>query len=393
MKLLGRALILILVVLISAWGGSTLVQAQGTQLPTPVAPPDIALFYSPTCPHCHKERAFLRDLATEHPELTIEEYSVFDPASEAVLLRFASSTGLAREALGAVPITFVRGIYLIGFESSETTGARIRDVLGLSTTATTTATTSVSGETTLPLMGRIQTERYPLLLLSALLGVLDGWNICSLGALALIIGLALSLGTRRDMALLGGTFLLVTALSYGVLIALWYALFSALCPYVGVLELMVGLVALIGSVYFFREYLRMRRMGPTCSLRTVSIVDAITRRTTSVVSRGASLMASLSIVGLFALIVTVIEFPCSAAIPVAFAGLLAERGVSSFAYLGYSTVFVFFYLLDELIIFSLAVYRLKLTVASPRGTKLVVLAEACVLFVFAAWYLGARVIG
>lgn len=353
-----------------------------------VTEPDVVLFYSPTCPHCHKERDFLRELQDEYPELTVVEYSVFDEASLPVLFEYAGRAGLSQESLGAVPITFVRGTALVGFESDVTTGTRIRDLLELGSTSTSPATSSP----TLPLVGALDTSGYPLALLAALLGFLDGWNICSLGALALIIGLALSLGKRKDMVLLGGTFLLVTALSYGVLIALWYALFAALRPFVGVLELLVGFVALVGAVYFFREYFRMRRVGPTCSLRTFSLIDAVTERTKHVVMRRASIVASLGVVGLFALVVTVIEFPCSAAIPVMFAGLLAERGVSSLPYLGYSAIFLLFYLLDELVLFAFAVYRLKLVAASPRGAKLVVLAEACVLLVFAAWYLGARFI-
>jgi len=53
----------------------------------------------------------------------------------------------------------------------------------------------------------------------------------------------------------------------------------------------------------------------------------------------------------FAFAITLIELPCSIGIPVAFTGVLVESGVSIYLYVGYIIVYLFFYMLDELLVF------------------------------------------
>ena len=82
------------------------------------------------------------------------------------------------------------------------------------------------------------------------------------------------------------------------------------------------------------------------------------------------------------------NFPCSAAVPVVFAGMLVEAGLSTTSYLAHIALFVLFYMLDELIIFGVAAYRLKLWMTSGAFTKWAVLAEALILILIGLWYLS-----
>ena len=79
----------------------------------------------------------------------------------------------------------------------------------------------------------------------------------------------------------------------------------------------------------------------------------------------------LAIIGIIALAVTVnlIELACSAGLPLLYTNILAFNNLSGFAYTGYVLVYVFFFLLDDLIIFTIAMVSMRVTGISNRYTK------------------------
>jgi hypothetical protein len=56
--------------------------------------------------------------------------------------------------------------------------------------------------------------------------------------------------------------------------------------------------------------------------------------------------------------------------------------------IAYIALFVLFYMLDEIIIFAIAAYRLKLWMTSGTFTKYAVLAEAIILIIISAIFIG-----
>jgi len=69
---------------------------------------------------------------------------------------------------------------------------------------------------------------------------------------------------------------------------------------------------------------------------------------------------------IFAALVTIIEFPCSAFLPVLFTSILVDSGISFNTSLLYIALYMLMYLLDEIIIFTIAVVTLKLKIVSPK---------------------------
>ena len=74
-------------------------------------------------------------------------------------------------------------------------------------------------------------------------------------------------------------------------------------------------------------------------------------------------------------------------VPVAFAGVLAQSGLSTFNYLLYISIFVAFYMLDEIIVFLIAFFTMKIWLASSRVAVWIILAESIILFALGAYYL------
>ena len=77
----------------------------------------------------------------------------------------------------------------------------------------------------------------------------------------------------------------------------------------------------------------------------------------------------------------------AAVVPVAFAGILAQAGLSSFQYLLYISLFVLFYMLDEIIVFLIAFFTMKIWLASSKIVTWAALLESIILFILGAYYL------
>ncbi len=89
----------------------------------------------------------------------------------------------------------------------------------------------------------------------------------------------------------------------------------------------------------------------------------------------------------FAIIITVLELPCSVGIPLAFSAILVEAEVSVTNYILYILIFLLFYLLDELIIFMGAVLTKKIWLAGPKTTTWATFIGSVVLFYLSYYYL------
>lgn len=354
----------------------------------------VDFFYSPTCPHCHTEGDFLDTLEGYDDRLVINRYIAADEPYRTKLYNLLEKKD-AIKYFGSVPVTFINeDYYFLGFDNAQGMGqtilavidqelAKIEDVEAVETISQ----EDIKGRVSLPFLGQIDTDNYSLPVLAVVMGLLDGFNVCSLGALVLILGLVMSLRSRRMIATFGGIFILATALIYGLLIVLWYHLFDAMAPYISSMELVIGLLALAGAVYFLKEYWRIKKLGATCEAGDNRLISNATKKIQKVFDSKKSLLVLAGAVLTFAAIVTIVEFPCSAAVPVVFAGVLADSGVSTIGQFGYIGLFTLFYMFDELLIFAISVYKMNIWLTSPRFSKWFALGEGVILFLLGSYYI------
>jgi len=230
-------------------------------------------------------------------------------------------------------------------------------------------------------------KNYSLPALAVVLGVLDGFNICSLGALALILGLVLAFKSRRRVLVFGSLFILTTAVVYGLLIFVWFRIFEFFVPYIKLMQFSIGVLGIVGGFFFLKTFLKFRKGGLACQAGSGDLVSKISAKFQNTFKTSGSYLVLILAVFIFAGIITVIEFPCSAVVPVAFAGVLAQSGISAAQYGAYISLFVLFYMLDEIIVFLIALFTLKIWLASSRFVIWSALAEALILFALGAYYL------
>jgi len=346
---------------------------------------NLDFFYTETCPHCIAENSFLDKIEGKYEGLIINKYSVDIQGNISSMFKRLEEVGKG-EYFGVVPLTFVGEEFFAGFDSEDKMGVEIEKSIQNQLQKVETQK-QTEKKLNLPILGKIDIQNYSLPALAVVLGALDGVNVCSLGALVLILGLVLKLRSRKRIFLFGGVYLVITVLVYGLLIVLWNKLFVFVGGYLKIIELIIGAIGLTGGAYFIKEFLRIRKQGLVCGSSNSKIISSASQKVKDIFEKDSSFWMTLFGVVIFSGLVTIIEFPCSAVVPVSFAGILAEKGISSFWSLIYIGIFILFYLLDEIIVFVIAVYKMDIWLTSSKFTKWASLIEGIILIALGLYYI------
>lgn len=339
---------------------------------------ELHLFTAPGCPHCVHAKTFFEEFKQENKlDLTVNNHDIGQ--NTALAEEFYQRYSVPSSQRGLVPAIFIGDRYFIGF------GAQIEQEI---------ADYLLDGEENngnlldLPIFGKIDPNDFSLPALAVILGIADGFNVCSLGALIVILGMVMIFRSRQKIILLGGTFILVTAIIYGLLVFAWHQIFSLITPYVRSMEMLIGVLAFAGGIYLLKEFQKARQSGPVC--QSNNLMSRLTPKIQKIFQKKSGMPIMLGAVALFAVAVTIIEFPCSAFLPVLFAGILVETGTPLSLSILYIGIYIFLYLLDEFVIFAVAVATLKIKIVSPRFIIFFNLAAALVFILLGVYYLFGR---
>lgn len=335
------------------------------------------LFWGDGCPHCAAEKEFLEELATEYPDLTIEQHEVWFN-SEGRAFFFETMLALGEEAR-SVPTTVFGGRVWIGY--SEAIGTEIAATAAARFGAGESQTAASGGRTiSLPVFGTVDVEDMGLLPATLAIALVDGFNPCSLWALSILLALVLRSGSRRRVIAVGGTFLIVTTVLYGLFIgglygALTYASSAAWIRVVmAVIALGFGLINLKDFVWFRRgpSLAIPERAKPGLYSRMRAVSDP-TRPLPGVLAGTAGLAVGVSL----------LETPCTAGYPLLWSNLLAEHGVGLSAAAGLFAAYMLVFLVDELAIFGTAVFAMRAAKLQERAGRTLKLVSGVLMVVLA----------
>jgi len=352
----------------------------------------VYIFTSPTCPHCTSAKNFLDNLKKQGDvNFSYQEYTISNNTKLAN--DFYKEYNVSKNQQGLIPVIFVGDQYFVGF--SNQIGEQIKNILTLQSINNGQQIgdgkigEDEGGEKSrlikIPILGEVDLLNFSLPILAITLGIVDGFNVCSLGALVIILGLVMVLGSRKRIILMGGAFILTTGIVYGLLIFLWHQFFTLIAPFIRSMEVLIGVLSLVGGIYLLREFYKAYKSGPVCSSN--NLMSRLTPKVERIFKNKTNWLVLLSTVVLFALIITIVEFPCSAVLPVIFTSILVESGVSFNASLGYIALFLLFYLLDEVIIFTIAVMTMRIKIVSPKFIIFFNLLAASIFIFIGAYYI------
>ncbi|WP_341359785.1 hypothetical protein V5H98_00465 [Georgenia sp. M64] len=381
--------------------GATSGSAGAAAAPADPDAPTIYYFWGDGCPHCAEASPFLASLAQTYGA-TVVDFEVWNhPENREPMAEMAAGFGF--EPTG-VPLIFLGEKYWVGF-SEELNGAQIEAAVATCAEhgcldarevaraggpgvldppavagpdpAPPAAATEVLR---LPLLGEVDLGAHSLTVSTALIAVVDGFNPCSLWVLSVLLALTLHSGSRRRTAVIGLTFITVTAAIYGLFIT---GLFTVLTV-VGMsawLRVLVALVALFFAVVNIKDYFWYRQG------LSFTIADerrpGLYRGMRAVIAKGDSLPALVGATVVLAAGVSLVEFSCTAGFPVLWTNLLTSQGATAGTFVLLLALYLLIYQLDELALFGAAVVGLRATRLQEKQGRLLKLAGGMLMLTLA----------
>jgi glutaredoxin len=343
------------------------------QIPIPVKPVIIYLFWGDGCPHCAAAKLFIKGLTERNSNVELRDYEVYNvPENQELFKKMAAAYGFEPQY---VPTIFIGGRYWEGYsdqigqeiESSviayATTGCKdsgIGIIPGISANKELekqlTPVVKPSDVIDVPLIGSVHLTSQSLLVSTALISFVDGVNPCSIWVLTMLLAITLHTGSRKKLLIIGLIFLTVTAGVYALFIAGLFTVFSVI-NFVGWIQIVVALVALFFGLVNIKDYFWYKE-GISFTIADDK-KPGIYQRMRKLVDASQSFWGLASATVVLAAGVSLVEFSCTAGFPVLWTNLLVSQNVSGLTFILLLLLYLLIYQLEAMAIFFTAVYSLK----------------------------------
>jgi glutaredoxin len=339
--------------------------ASASAAPDPAGSDTLVVYVREGCPHCADAKEFLAGLSARRSGLSIEYRPVDeDPAAREDLVRLSRG---ARVWPPGVPTFVAGGRVLVGFDTAESTGPAIVALLD--------AAAPPPDEVDTALFGTLSASRLGLPLFTLALGLLDGFNPCAMWVLLFLLALLMHLRDRRRMALIAGTFVLVSGAVYYAFMAAWLNVFLAV-GLSGALRVGLGALALAIGAVNVRDAL-VPGGGFTLSIPAAAKPGLYARM--RAVLQAERLPASLAAVAALAVVVNFVELLCTAGFPALYTAVLAQQDLGTAAYYGYLGLYIAGYIADDSLMVAAAVAALGARRLTDRAGRWLKLASGAVM--------------
>ncbi len=352
---------------------------------------EIEVFVREGCPHCADAKVFLEKLRQERPGLVVTLRDVMrEPES---LRRLEELMSRTPGGAVSVPAFVIRGELLVGFVDEATTGERIRALvagpapaapadaggkcpIGEELPCADASVTPQAGTITLHWIGTtLRVEDVGLPAFTIAIGLVDGFNPCSMWVLVLMISMLASVGDRRRMLAIAGTFVLVEGIAYYAFMAAWLNLFL-LIGISRTSEVVLGLIALAAGLVHVKDFFAFGR-GISLSIPAAA-KPGIYQRMRRLLHEQSLAMAVAGTVVL-AVLVQLVELLCTSGLPALFTRILTLRQLDPWTYYGYLLLYNVMYMLDDVIILAIGVVTLSQKRLQEKEGRLLKLVSGLVM--------------
>ncbi len=326
---------------------------------------NIYFFHGQECPHCASEIEFLKLLETRYEgKYNIYYYETWHNQENKELMLQAKKI-MGDTASAAVPYTVIGEVSFIGY--SESVGEKIELNLKNYLEIISEEEYLVNKDKeNIPLLGEVDIKDVSIGLVAVILGFVDGFNPCAMWVLLFLINMLIGMHDRKKMLIIGFVFLFTSGFMYflfmlGITNILTYISLPLIRSIIGVIALIVGSY----NVYrFFKE----RKEDAGCHVvdekKRKKIFTRIKKFT-----QEKNLLLALGGVIILAISVNIVELACSSVFPATFAEILAVNNVTGLMKIIYLLVYTLFYMIDDLVVFTIAVATLQLSTASSKYGK------------------------
>lgn len=323
---------------------------------------NIYFFHKRSCPHCKKEGKLLDSLEEKYENINIYRFEVSGDSQNAKYLDEVKK--LFDETSGGVPYTVIGTETFLGYNSyvGEKLEKTIQNYLGIKK-----ETEQEKATFNLPILGKTDAKEVSIPFVAILLGVIDGFNPCAMWVLLFLINMFIDMKDKKKMFILGYAFLFTSALVYflsmlGISVVLNVTAVKQI-------QILIALVALVAGVLNIRTYIKTRN-DTGCHVVDDKKRKKMVKRVIKITKQESMLLALIGVIALAAS-VNLVELACSLGFPAIFSEILALNNVTGALRILYLIIYVFFYMIDDLIVFTIAVSTFTIAAKSTKYTKYV----------------------
>lgn len=340
------------------------------------------LFYQNGCPHCEEEILFFNEYLADNEDVKLYTYEVKDNRTN--FQKFVNAQKTLNKHASGVPALFIGNQLVAGFDKSSTTGKNIitiinyyrnnpyRDLVG-ETLGIVPVNDAIilpnidllKNKINIPIFGEVDPVLVSLPFLAVVIGFVDGFNPCAMWILIFLISLLFGMKDRKKMWILGLTFLGISALTYMLFMLSWLNV-AKIINEVMYIKIIIALIAIIFGTINIKKF--FKKTEPGCEVVDDGKRKKIMIFAKKIVTEKKFIMSLIGIM-ILAVLVNVVELVCSLGLPATFTQILAMNNLNSVQYFTYVLIYVLFFLLDDILIFFIAMKTLKPTGISNRYTK------------------------
>ena len=317
---------------------------------------DLEVFVRAGCPHCEAAKVFLDELQRERPGLRIVFHDIVKDSTArqrlAILIAERGMTNLG------VPTFLIGTDLIVGFRSVDTTGTEIRTRLDQQGGGA-APHQAIEGIQT-RWFGELRVGDLGLPLFTIVIGLLDGFNPCSMWVLIFMLSLLAGLANRPKMLLIAGTFVAIEGIAYFAFMAAWLNMFL-LIGLSRITELILGGIAGLAGVINIKDFWAFQRGF------SLGIPDAAKP---GLYARMRRILQADNIIGallgtvILAVLVQAVELLCTAGLPALYTRILTMHRLDHWLYYGYLMLYNVAYMLDDVLVLAIGVitmshYRLQ----------------------------------
>ncbi|MGN6134137.1 MAG: hypothetical protein ACTHOU_06520 [Aureliella sp.] len=374
----------------------------------------LELFARAGCPHCAAAKAWLPSLLAEYPALQLVTHDIVaQPASRT---RLATLVQQHRTTAASVPVFYVCDSLVVGFDSAESAGERLRKLLkpwtyecslgagnlrplsnlvrpasfqssGAESAEAASSPpelelplseeelssegdTSTGDDVRVPIFGRLSASKLGMPLFTVAIGLIDGFNPCAMWVLIFLLSILVNLGDRRKMLAIAGVFVVVSGLAYFAFMAAWLNVF-VLIGYLRPIEVTLALLAITVGAVHIKDFFAFKK-GISLSIPE-SAKPGIYARVRQIVTAEHLTGAIIGAITL-AVLVNTIELLCTAGLPALYTNILTQQSYSPLVRYGYLSLYILAYMFDDILMLGAVVITLskrRLQESEGRWLKLI----------------------
>ncbi len=313
------------------------------------------------CPHCAEEEKWLENIKDKYGDyLNIYDYEIKNSNKNREYYYNVKKV-LNDEITKSVPYTVIGETYFVGFSEtvSEQIENKIKELIDENVKS--------SNDVKIPLLGKVNMKKVSIPLVATILGAVDGFNPCAMWILLLLINMCISIKDKKKMKVVGFTFVLSSGLVYFLsMLGIGVILDFTTVIYI---RNIIAILAIILGIYNLYVYIKTRK-DTGCHVMKKEKRKTVITKINKILSNKSFILMILGTV-LLSVSVNLVELACSLGFPTIFLEILSLNKIHGFGKIIYLLIYIFFYIIDDLIILILSLKAFETKGISTKYNKYV----------------------